>query len=191
MKNNTIKIKKTKNKKSYLDESYGIIMHYKQLINNPEKKILPYIKERIYLMIAIIIWLILWITLFHVDPIINWFIIGIVLMAIIINLKTVISATNYITERSKEDSDSELIIDDKKVILKNNHNHITYECDWEKIKYILISKNSISFLPINKEVGFLISIPIDYKEECYKLIEAYNKQNLIRENNNKKRKSND
>lgn len=182
MKKNSIEIKHINNKKAYLEEAYSIVFHYNKLIHNPSKKILPYVRERIYITIALIAYFVFCIVIFDNGHIFNWFIMGLMFLAVILLLRDIIIASKYISKRSKETSNSILTIDEDKVILKNNNMHVTYECTWENIKYILISKNCVSFIPINKEVGFLISIPIDYKDECLKLLEKYNKSNLIKKN---------
>lgn len=182
MAKNSIEIKNINNKKAYLEESYFIVRHYNQLISNSTKRIVPYIRERIYITIAIIVYVVSCIFIFNNGPVFNWFIIGLLFLAIVLCLRDIISASKYISKRSKEKSDAVLTINEDKVIFKNNKMHVTYECQWEDIKYILISKNCISFMPRTIDVGFLISIPIDYKEECIKLLEKYNKQDLIKYN---------
>lgn len=188
MKNNIIEIKKIKNKKKYLDESFSVSRHYKQLVNNPQKKIVPYIRERIYITIGITVYVIAMILIFDNGPIFNSFIIGFMTLTLFVYIRNIVLTYKYISTRSKKESNATLSINEDKIVFTNNNDHITYECLWNNVKYILISKYCISFIPINNEVvGFLISIPIDYKNDCFKLFNEYKKIDLIIETEKRKK----
>lgn len=174
-----IKIKKIKNKKKYLNESYGIFKHYKQLLKNPNKKIKGYITEKIYITIAVIVYVSLMLIIFKNPLWFNCLIIGFTIMAIIVYLKDIIMASKIIKDSCKEESDSVLSMDSKMISLINNKEKVTYYLNIEDLKLILITENCISFLPKESTKGHIIIIPIDYEEECYKLLEKYNKKNLI------------
>lgn len=187
MKNDVVEIKDVKYKSKYLDETFYIVNHYKQLVNNPQKKIIPYARERIYIILGISAFIIITLLIFNIGLAFNCFFIGFLFLAIIVYLKDIFLAHKYISSRSKREANAILIIDDEKIVFTNNNDHITYECKWEDIKFILVSKYSISFIPIsNENVRFLISVPIDYKNACFELFEKYKKMELVTENKNVK-----
>lgn len=179
--NNSIEIKNIINKKAYLTEAYSIIMNYKRLLTNPKRKIYPLFISRMFCIFMAIIWCIFAFCINN-DQTVNFFVAGIMLMVIVICVKDIVIAYNYINRRSKEKSNSTITINKNEVVLQNLNDNITYKCNFDKIKYILITKNCISFLPINKEVGFLISIPIDFKDECLELLKHYDKIELVIDN---------
>ncbi len=185
MKNNGIEIIKVEEKNKYLDEAFSIARHYNSLINNPYKKIIPYVRERIYLTVALTVYVVSMLIIFKEVMLFNCFVAGFFLLAIIFFLKDILAVRKYISTETKRDANSVLIIDKEKVTLDNKNNHITYECLWENIKFILISNYCISFVPISRDTSrFVITIPIDYKKECFNLLEKYNKMDLVI--NNKK-----
>ena len=185
MKNNSIEIIKVEEKNKYLDEAFSIARHYNKLVSNPHTRIIPYVRERIYIILALTVYVVSMLIIFKEGMIFNCFVAGFFLFAVIFFLKDIIAVHKYISNETKRDANSVLTIDKEKVTLDNKNNHITYECLWENIKYILISNYCISFVPISRDMSrFIITIPIDYKEECFRLLEKYNKMDLVI--NNKK-----
>ena len=170
MKENTIKINKVTDKKKYLDESYSIIAHYRKLINNPKKKIISFLKEQIYIVSALTLYIVLILYWSRLDTKIFSFILGIYFITLVVYIKRYISAYKFISKKGEEETDSFITINKENVIFRNNKTKVTFEFSWEDIKYILLTENCISFLPTTIEKTFMIVIPIDYKDEFLKLI---------------------
>lgn len=149
---------------------------------------MSYIKERTCLMLDFIIYVILVLIIFNNGPILTGFLIGIALLAVIVCLKDINSVHNYISTKSKKETDTIVVVDESKIVFKNNNEHVAYEFEWDYVKYIIISKYCISVISANEEnTSFVISIPIDYKEECLRIFEKYNKMDLIVENKKRKK----
>ena len=53
-----------------------------------------------------------------------------------------------------------------------------YDIGWKDIKYILINKYSISFIPRDKN-NILLSISTEYKDKVIDAINKYNYSNLV------------
>ncbi len=174
-----IQIKKIKDKKKYSNECYAIIKHYNQLLNNPNKKIIGYTTERIYITIAIIVYVITMLIIFKNPLWFNCFIIGFTIMAIIVYLKDIITISKIIKEACREESDSVLSMNSKKITLINKKEKITFDLNLEDLKSILITKYCIAFLPKNLTKSNIIIIPIDYKSECFNLLEKHNIKDLV------------
>lgn len=57
----------------------------------------------------------------------------------------------------------------------------SYKLKWENIKYILINKYSISFIPENASM-VVISTDLEYKDQVFKALKEVNKENLVVDN---------
>ena len=172
-------INRTKNKKLVTDEANTIIISYKKLLKNPNKKIIRINTRLILNIIFLVIYLLLLslYTYFYNTNIIFPILIGITLSLIIINVGKYIVYNKKLNKLSKIDSNAVLIIDEEKVTLNKNSN-MTCFTEWKNIIRVLITKNCIVFMTDNKN-SYLIIIPSCYEKEVLEALKKYNKLDLL------------
>ena len=183
-----IEINHCNNKKKFIDEITYISTKYDKLKIYPHQKIGLYTNNLLKIIITYILVPIFLLLLNHVytDDFIKIATYSLTGFCIFINIyviKIYVKIKSKIKKELNEKVDSIITIDEKKIILKNNNSKITAELEWENIKYILYSKYSITFIPVdNKYV--LIGIPIEYKDELLKAINKYNIEKTIYDKSN-------
>lgn len=182
-----IKINQIKNKKEYIDEALYVAQFKEKIVNNPNKKIIPLTKDlKIRGILIAIITISIALTCFpnfrgmNTNNLTSYIILNTIataftvfaLICFIIILIRYKKVNKIIKETSQKDSNSELYIDDKIIRLINHNTGLTIENKWENIDLVLFSKYSISFIDSNR-MNPVISIPINCKEECIKILENY------------------
>ena len=180
-----IKIDNIENKDKYINEAIYINQNILKLIKNSNKNISTYTKYiviRIIIM-AILMGLIILSQINSKDLIILSVGISITVLGIFILLIRLIQTNKIIKMRCSEETNSNIKIDDTKLILKNDNTGITVEQKWDDISFIKITKYCIIF--VNKEENKTkpyIVIPIDYKDELLKGLNKYKiKKDIIGE----------
>ncbi len=178
----TIKIDKVNNKKEFIDEAYEIINYAKVLNKNTNIKIVGRKKKCIFSIIASLLYLIFTIifSILYKDTIF-YICIGVAIFALTINTARLIKHIKILNISNKKETNSILKIDKNEIELENKTNKTKYSINWQDIKYIIITKKSITFLPIIENNNFKnpIIIPIDYENKTIEALKQINKENLI------------
>jgi len=164
--------------KEYYDEYLYILTKYKKLINNPHIKITKLTNESFRLCLLSIIMTILMFIIFIINTDNKVFLyLGIffILLIILSVIYYYIITTNINKLRSNKGLITIEFNKDKiQYITKDKQLDIL----WDDIKYIIINKYTITFIPyeINKTI---LSINITYKEELFKILKKLKKEDLI------------
>lgn len=180
-------INRTKNKKLVIDETCTIRIYYKRLFINPYRKIMRISTGLIINIIILSIYLIslsLY-TYFCDNNIVYPIIIGVTVSLIILKIGRFIKYNNNLNNLSKMESNSELNINEDKIILNKTDSNISCFIEWNKILRVLITNNCIVFMKQTfdlKEVNSII-IPRDYEKEVIEALKKYNKLDLVIYNN--------
>lgn len=175
-----IEINKTKNKKLVIDESSTIINFYNRLFINPYRKIVRISTRLIINILLLVIYLVLLIlyTFFYNTNIVFPILIGIIASLTILKIIRFIIYNNNLNKLSKVNSNSELIIDEKKITLNKKTSNISCFVEWDKIRNVLITNNCIVFMANIKEANLII-IPRDYEKEVIEALRKYEKKDLL------------
>lgn len=180
-----IEVKKINNQYQFYDEVYGILsMYSKKLYHHPYKKIIPLTKS--YLIYVIFCTMMLIYLLFILLTVTNSHIIliclGIVCMCLIIGIARLIQANKGIKKLVNRNIDTTIAFNKEKISLDNKIIGQKNELRWKDIKWIIIGKYSIGFMPTkesNSQLALFCSI--DYKEQVNKAIEKYQHKDLWKE----------
>ena len=178
-----IQINRTKNKKLVIDETSTIINSYKKLFLNPYRKIVRISTRLIINILILVIYLILLslYTFFYNTNIVFPILIGIIASLTILKISRFIIYNNSLNKLAIINSNSELIIDEKKLTLNKKASNISCYIEWNNIKNILITNNCIVFMKnsFSKRDFNSIIIPRDYESEVINALETYNKIDLV------------
>ena len=186
-----IEIPKINNQKKYYGEIYTINRYIKKIIKNPELKISDivtlYTKITLILLFICIICLLLFIL--YKNKIIITYGITLTLVTFLMMYLTIyklkIEIKNII-ENNKAIKSNNLKINKNEIIKEINieKNIKTYTISWKELKYIIINKYTIYFIPKNILITAPIATTNEIKEELIKSLKEINKENYIIDNTN-------
>ena len=177
-----IKIDNIENKKYYIDETYYIMSNYRFLYKRPNRKIRKKTTSLIYFFAFILLYLLAVSYLAIVDKSFIYYIcIGISIVCIAFSISKYIVVKKNIDMYSNTKTNSDLEIDENKVVLHNNVIKQEITINWEDIDKILVSENCIVFMErIKKNAPYTaITIPRTIEEKVIKALEKYNKKELL------------
>ncbi len=175
------------NKRDFIDESYGVITLYSDLVKKKKTKIMKLTSicyQRIFLLL---IFLLFTIILLNKEENLLYTCLGIIIIGILIITTNLFKIKKMIKGYSNRQAESVLTITEKEITLDNKLDQIIYTENWQNIIQIQISKNCISFIPKpdkNTQKKIII-IPIEYLDELKKIITELQKDYLIIYNNRK------
>ena len=171
---------KEREKNSYYDELLYITSNYKKIFDNPKKKVHPLSLEAIALGLLSISVLIMFIILYknNSDRV---FLFG----QYIFTLLTVLSVIYYFLIRKRISSLKNvkgiITISLEEEFVKFLSKKTRYKVGWKDIKYVLINKKSICFIP-KKSGMILISLSTKYKDKVINRVNELDKSKLIIDN---------
>ena len=166
----------------FYDEVLSITYNYNKILKNPRKKIYPLRLDAIKYGIISLILFISYSFLAVVD---NNFKMNVILMysfliLIILSIIYYIVLTKRIKDYKNKKGIIKIIINKKEVEYKDVDN--SYRLRWNNIKYIIINKRTISFIPSSRD-NYLIMVNIKYKKEIIDEIKNLGKEELLIDNN--------
>ena len=168
----------------FLNEVSGIDSFRKKYLTNPYKKPVPilteYISVSIYLLIFIFLFLVLYL---NNNTIINLIFLIIIILLFELFLIAYFFMRLHLKISSKEHIDSFIDVDEDKIVYSSKKNNCLtlITIYWDNIEYVLINKRSIFFLTKTKELS-CFSCSIDYKDKIIKMIDKYDKCDLVVDN---------
>lgn len=175
-----IEVKERANNEFY-DEVLSVMMNYKKLITNPHTKITGLTKSSITLGLISLIMLVLSIVLFSLDNSFKTYLYLIFLFSFLVCLSIIYYLMIKVRISKLKNVTGKIIVNIEKDYIEYNSNECNYKVDFADIKYIIINKNTISFLP--KTVGkALISLNIKYKKDVINTLAKFEKDSLIIDN---------
>lgn len=176
-----IEIKDRENR-NYYDELLYITSNYKKIFDNPKKKAHSLSIDALVMGIISFVALILFIILYRNNNSYRLFLFGIYLFILLIVLSIVyyLLIQRRITKLRNVKGTITLEIEKEHIdfITKKSK----YKVLWKDIKYVLINKHTICFIP-KKSGMLLISLGIRYKEKVISALKDIKKTNLIIDTN--------
>ena len=166
--------------KEYYDEFLYVLYSFKKFSKNPKTKANSFTKSMTTNIVLGAIGLVLMIISYLVfkDTIFMIFIIAFVFILVIYVLI-------YMQGKKRL---NDMLNDEQEKVIKINEEGVSYkdadklyQLSWNKIKYILINKYSIAFLPSTIDT-LVVSISNEYLDDILKGIEEVNKKDLIVDN---------
>lgn len=164
--------------KEFYDEVLYVISKYKTIINNSNTKIHGLRKDAILLGLISLIFSIINLLIYYRDKAekfflyISYFFIFLIILSIIYY----IIINNRINKLREPDDKITITFDNKRIAYKRTNTK--YDIKWEDIKYILINKYSINFIPKDKN-NILLSISTEYQDKVLEAIKKYKYEELI------------
>ena len=174
------KIRKKRTKEEY-SEYLSSSNYVKKLIKNPKKRI-PSFNRKLseYIILSVILLVVTLIEEFFIKHDRNNYMIIVPLVIVLISL-IIIKIMTYMETKTFSELDDyiDCSVNDKKIVFRYKKDSI--ESKWDNIKYIIINKYTICFIP-NVLPGNFVSIPIEYKNKIIKVLKTYNKEELLIDN---------
>lgn len=174
-----MKIEMTKpGNRQYYNEIFYISLKYKKFLKKPNKRVIGIFKDymiRILFCIFFSLYALICYKIFN--SVLFLVFVGYFLFATFLNCILALKIKNQIKYILSSNNKRSIVIDDKKVEYMDLNK--TYRNKWENIKYILLNKNSIVFLPASKQSA-MIALPITKKKDVLKILKDLNKEDLIR-----------
>ncbi|WP_458406247.1 hypothetical protein [Methanobrevibacter sp.] len=166
--------------KEYYGEVLSVMSNYAKLVKNPNQKIRPLTAQAIILTVISLVFLVIFTILYIQDQsyALYFYVVLIFAVAFILGIIYYILINRRISNLKNISGDRKLIIEDDFVEMNVGDEKTRLEIS--QIKYVIINKYSISFLPQNNSLK-LIAVSVDYKEEILKAIKD---KNIVVDNSN-------
>lgn len=166
--------------KEYYGEVLSVMSNYAKLVKNPNQKIRPLTAQAIILTVISLVFLVIFTILYIQDQsyALYFYVVLIFAVAFILGIIYYILINRRISKLKSIGGDRKLIIEDDFVEMNVGDEKTRLEIS--QIKYVIINKYSISFLPQNNSLK-LIAVSVDYKEEILKAIKD---KNIVVDNSN-------
>jgi hypothetical protein len=178
-----IKFKSNNPKKEY-DELLEINELSKTLINNPKKKVNLHTRSLIKRLLLCVICVLLFIALIMMgtNTKMHLVLMGIILVSSIILIVMLIQTKSKINKYANEVCESTIDFSNDEINFYNKN----HKCKllWNNIKYVIINKYSICFLPY-KMPNIVVSVPSSIREDIIKILIKLNKQDKLVDNSSK------
>ncbi|WP_458454081.1 hypothetical protein [Methanobrevibacter sp.] len=166
--------------KEYYGEVLSVMSNYAKLVKNPNQKIRPLTTQAIILTVISLVFLVIF-TILYINEqsyALYFYVVLIFAVAFILGIIYYILINRRISKLKNIGGDRKLIIEDDFVEMNVGDEKTRLEIS--QIKYVIINKYSISFLPQNNSLK-LIAVSVDYKEEILKAIKD---KNIVVDNSN-------
>ena len=166
--------------KEYYDEFLYVLYSFKKFLKNPKTKANSFTKSMTFNIMLGAIGLVLMIVSYLVfkDTIFMIFIMTFVFI-LVIYILIYMQGKKRLNQMMSDEQEKIIKIDEEGVTYKDADK--LFQLSWNKIKYILINKYSISFLPSTADM-IMVSISNEYLDDILKAIEEVNKKDLIVDN---------
>lgn len=173
--------KKEENDKEFYNELLYVTTKYSRILVNPHLKMRKVTSSFLFTMLLCIlsIVLLLMVYLKHNKVLILVLIILCILL-LLMTLMYFIRAKMFIKEQIN-DSDTSTIDINKSGVRITRGKKLDYKIDWDNIKYVLINKYSISFVPLKRSY-LMIGANISHKKDIIKAIKEVKKEELVIDN---------
>ena len=169
---------------AYYDEFLYIIFFIKRFIKNPKRRV--HRATHYFIILAILILLLLACNIYFYikyEDGFNTFVVGFLSVLLIYILFYLFTAYKRIKMYLNNQDEITFAIKEEGIIYKSET--VNVDLKWEYIKYVVVSDNTIVFIPIS--IKYLItSISTDYKEQVFKGLKKYKKEDLLVELNRTK-----
>lgn len=166
--------------KEYYGEVLSVMSNYAKLVKNPNQKIRPLTAQAIILTVISLVFLVIF-TILYINEqsyALYFYVVLIFAVAFILGIIYYILINRRISKLKNIGGDRKLIIEEDFVEMNVGDEKTRLEIS--QIKYVIINKYSISFLPQNNSLK-LIAVSVDYKEEILKAIKD---KNIVVDNSN-------
>ncbi len=173
---------KERGSKSYYDEFLFVVNKYRSLLKKPNvkvSKLTVFLKQYLLLiLLSIIIFIASYIFTYDILFILFTGMLSILFIFSIYYLILINKRINYLMNET-----GSKIININKDYVEYSDEDKSYKVKWENIKYVIINKYSICFMPYLKS-EILISISTDYKDKILNAIKKYQKEKILIDNSN-------
>ena len=181
-----MKIEIKEKDKNFFDECLYIRTYINKVMKKPKKKVCAASKFFLRGLILYIIYSLIFIIWGIVE---GFDVTKIICSVVFVWFTCIMIYNNYIIRKNinmyMNDGaiKSEFEINEKAIILKNNDKSI--ELNWDLVKYVIINKESISFIPITQTFDSIVMfISTKYKDDVMDAIKKYKKEELVIDNSN-------
>ena len=174
----------TKASFKFVNEVFGINMLRKKILIDPSRKVVPILTKYIQYFLFCLVFFIIFLVSYLNDKSIIYLIISIFYGILVVLSLTFYIFIKYVLKRNvKEQVDSVINVDDKKIIYSSKKTNYSRKITipWDSIKYVLFNKYSIYFFPKEKNT-FSFACSIKYKDKIIKMLDKFDKNNLIVDN---------
>ena len=177
-----IEVKERGNNEFY-DEFLSVMFNYKKLVNNPYLKIKPLTKSAITLGLISLVMLITFIILFALDSTFKLYLYFISMFSFLVGL----SICYYLIIKNRinklKSVKGVISINIEKDYIEYLSEAAKYKINFNDIKYIIINKHNIAFLP-KKPGSVLISLNVKYINEVKESLQKFGHLDLLIDNSN-------
>ena len=170
-----MKIKfKSDNPKNEYDELLEVIDKARLIIKNPKKKVKLHTKMLIKNIVLCVLCIPLYFALVMLDSnnIFHLILMGVILISIVTLILMLVSTNKKINTYIENARECTLEVLDEKVIFNDKNKKLEFK--WDEIKYIVVNKYSICFIPYTLP-NLVVSVPVSVKEELMKSLIKLNK----------------
>lgn len=168
--------------KNFYKEFVNIADNYISVKKNPNKKVISNIKKITnLLMVELFLSIIFIFDYINTKSTFSIVMLTIVILSIFIWFMYITLVNKRLKSLIKECSRKSIIEIEEKTVKLIREGMDTLDIEWDKIKFILISKYTICLVP-KKINTLMIALPISKKKEFLKGIQNYKKEGLIIDN---------
>ena len=168
-----------KEEKKYYDELYYISYKYSELVKKPNKRVdgmTSYLLK--YDILLFLTAVLVGISNTNKDSI-GFILLGMTILMFINYFYYIIIYNKRIKAMLNKNNNILIKINDNGI--DYNDNYVERKQQWDDIKYIIVNKYTLSFIP--KDIaGLIINVPKKYKKEINESLKKYNKEYLLVDN---------
>ena len=177
---------KERGSKDYYNEFLYVAFNYKKILNNPNKKAKKITNSLLLYGLFIILSILLFIYFYKTDNSKLYLVfIGMFIFILLADIFMLFFSCNRIKEYMNEKGSKTINIEKDFISYKDNNK--SFRVDFDDLKYVVINKYSICFIPKNK-LSALISVNIEHKKDVIDAFLKYKKDYLIVDNNGSDKK---
>ena len=165
---------------NYYDEFLYICFFIRKFIKNPNKK--AYRITEYYIMCLILLLIGFLVMLFFYLKLHELFSFAVMIFeatVFLFELICLINVIRRIKNYRKKEGTVEIDITEKGLDYKIES--LSIELEWKNIKYVIINRYTIIFLPVSNSYS-VVALGIEYKDEVIKTLKKYNKKELLIDN---------
>ena len=167
--------------KSLYEEAGFIMAYYNSILKNPRKKVHPILTVLRFMLIygGVMFVCGLFIALTGFSAIISVALVTAGAIVFILFLKSYLAYKKFIEAAMTNNKHKIYTLSEEKLAYKDPEKEFSTE--WDKIRYIVINKYTVCFLPSNLN-GVLYAIPVCHADEVKEFMNSINKEDIIVDN---------
>ena len=167
---------------NYYDELLYICTFSKKIVNKPTSKVRKLSKyyKNYCIVFAILLFIFYIDVLVTGNDIFDMCMFFSCFLFLCITIKGVFQTKNLLKQYVSMDGDGFFEINDDVLSIQKSDGSLM-SVKWDSVRYIILNKYSIVFVP-KDNVGVLLSISVKYSDEVLKIIDKYNKNELVIDN---------